>query len=79
MALQVVEPGLVCSIVAFVPDKVSMVSVRVAMNVQASSHNILDVSVVSTHPSHLLQVATLEGSGNSVVAEVGIVSSAMDN
>jgi len=79
VSLSVVVPGLVQSIVASVPDDVSVVSVRVSMDIQASCSLISDVSSASSEPSDLLKTLVSVVSSNSSVAVVAPVVSIVLN
>jgi hypothetical protein len=55
VSLSVNVPSLVSAVVAFVPDGVSVVRVRVSVDVETSLTEISDVSSGSTEPSHSLK------------------------
>lgn len=54
-SLEVINPTLVGTVMAFVPDGVSVMGVRVSVNIKASSSSVSDVSSVSREPSDNLE------------------------
>lgn len=79
VALSVNNPSLVDTVVALVPDDVSMVRVRLSVNIEASHSHISNVSSGSIEPSDLLEgffFVVSDDSGITVV--VPVVSSILD-
>jgi len=76
ITLGVDPPSLVSTVVALVPDSVSVVSIRVSVNIEASHSHISDVSNATVEPSNLLKhISSVEWLGNSGVMEVAPVVS----
>lgn len=73
--LWIEPPSLVSSVVAFVPDNVSVLSVRVSSNIKALSAIVSDVLVCSTVVSNLLVGLVSVESGNSWLVISEFVSS----
>jgi len=65
VSLSVNVPSLVSAIVAFVPDDMSVLGVRVSVNVKTSLSDISNVSSRSSVPSHLLESLVSVRSNNS--------------
>ena len=80
-SLEIVNPTLVGTIVAFPPDDVSVVGIVSTVNIEASSSDISDVSSVSTEPSgHLKWIVGLVWSDNSSVSVmVPVVASLLNS
>jgi len=79
VSLSVNHPSLVGTVVALVPDNVSVVRVRFSVNIEASLSHVSDVSSGSVVPSDLLEgfsFVVSDDSGVSVI--VPVVSSVLD-
>lgn len=68
-------PGLVLTVMAFIPVQVSVVGVGISMNIEASEANISDVLDSSSKPSDLLKWFISEWSRNSSIVVVSPVVS----
>lgn len=76
-SLEVNNPALVGAVVASVPMNVSVVRVRVAMDIEASDTNISDVSSASVEPSHhltMVVVSVWSNNGINIVLMVVVVT-----
>lgn len=72
-------PGLVLTVMAFVPDQVSIVSVGATVDIEASVADISDVSHRSSEPSDLLEWLVSEWSRNGSIVPVSpVVSTLLD-
>jgi len=79
VGLEVNHPSLVGAVVALVPDGVSVLRVRVSVNIEASLSHVSNVSSGSVEPSDLLKAFSSVVSGNSGVSVVRpVVSSELD-
>ena len=73
-SLSVDGPCLVSTVVALVPDGVSVVVVVSTVDIEASETNVSNVSLFTVHPSNLLKVLLNEWSDNSWVQPMEPVS-----
>lgn len=80
VSLSVNVPALVSAVVALVPVDMSVVRVRVTVDIEASNSHVSDVSDRSSVPSHVLKgiVSSVWSGDGGVVVVVPVVAVVLD-